>query len=66
MFLVGVMSSVSILIINLIVFMIGKTATIDSTVVIIIGVVAVAIIAVPLFGFLIFHLYLTITGKTTR
>ena len=46
--------------------MIGKGGNVDATIVIIIGSVAVGIIAVPLFGFLIFHIYLSLSGKTTR
>lgn len=45
--------------------MIGKDQ-INQTVVIIVAVVATSVIALPLAGFLIFHVYLTVTGKTTR
>ncbi len=46
--------------------MLGKQTNIDPTIVIIIGAIAVGVIVVPIFGFLIFHFYLTFTGKTTR
>lgn len=66
MFLVGVMCSISILIVNLVVFMLGKQSNIDPTIVIIIGSIAVGVIVLPLLGFLIFHFYLTFSGRTTR
>lgn len=53
------------LVVNVIVGMFGKDQ-VNQTVVIIVAVVATSIIALPLGGFLIFHLYLTLSGKTTR
>jgi len=53
------------LVVNVVVGMIGKDQ-INQTVVIIVAVVATSVIALPLAGFLIFHVYLTVTGKTTR
>jgi hypothetical protein len=66
MFLVGVMCSITILIVNLVIFLLGRQASINPTVVIIIGSIAVGIIVVPLFGFLIFHIYISISGRTTK
>ncbi len=66
MFLVGVMSTMVILVVNIIVYIVTKTGTMDTTVVIIVGSIAVGIILIPLFGFLIFHIYLVLSGKTTR
>ena len=66
MFLVGVMSSMCTLIVNLMIFMLGQNDDVDPTVVIIISSVVVAVIALPLFGFLVFHIYLSVSGKTTR
>jgi predicted permease len=66
MFLTGVMSSIVMLIVNLVVYMLAKNSDVDPTVVIVVSSVAVGLIAVPLFGFLIFHLYVSFTGRTTR
>ena len=53
--------------VNVIVFAIANAGSeVNSTVVIIICSVAVGIIAIPLLGFFIFHIYLAVTGKTTR
>jgi hypothetical protein len=53
------------LVINAIVAMLGKDS-VNSTVVIIVAVCATGVIALPMLGFLIFHIYLTVSGKTTR
>jgi hypothetical protein len=67
MFLVGVVCSISILLVNVIVYMLGRQqGGINPIIVIIIGSVTVGIIMIPLLGFLIFHLWLTYIGKTTR
>jgi hypothetical protein len=67
MFLVGVMISIASIIINMVVFAIFQNgSTIDSTVIIIVSSVIFGIIAIPLLGFLIFHIYLSLTGNTTR
>lgn len=53
--------------VNLIIFAMQKAgSSVNSTVLIIVCAVAVGLIAIPLFGFFIFHLYLMFTGKTTR
>ncbi len=53
------------LVINAIVGMLGKDS-VNSTVVIIVSVCATGVIALPMMGFLIFHIYLSLTGRTTR
>jgi hypothetical protein len=56
-----------VLIANLILFFVNKSgSSVNSVVLIVICSVVVAIIALPLLGFFIFHLYLVITGRTTR
>ena len=67
LFLAGVMSTIVMAIINLVVYFLSLNGSnIDSTVAIIICSVVLGIIAVPMMGFLIFHIYLSLTGKTTR
>ena len=51
---------------NLVVFFVSQDGSIDSTVAIIISAVVFGLIAIPFIGFLIFHIYLSIKGKTTR
>lgn len=48
------------------IYLLGKQMDINPTVVIVIGVIAVAVVVIPVFGFFVFHVYLTVTGKTTR
>ncbi len=67
LFLAGVMSTIITAIINLVVYFLSVNgSSIDSTVAIIICSVILGILAVPMLGFLIFHVYLSFTGKTTR
>lgn len=67
LFLAGVMSTIVMAIINLVVYFLSLNGSnIDSTLAIIICSVVLGIIAVPMMGFLIFHIYLSLTGKTTR
>ena len=65
LFLIGVVTSIVMLVINAIVAMLGKDS-VNSTVVIIVAVCATGVIALPMMGFLIFHIYLTVSGRTTR
>ena len=67
LFLAGVMSTIVMAIINLVVYFLSLNGSnINSTVAIVICSVVLGIIAVPMMGFLIFHIYLSLTGKTTR
>jgi hypothetical protein len=67
LFIVGVMCSICTAIINVVVFLINQNgSTINSTVAIIICSVVFGVIALPMLVFLVFHIYLSITGKTTR
>ena len=61
------MLTIGIFFVNMIVFSIANAGKeVNETLVIVICSVAVGIIAIPLLGFFIFHIYLAITGKTTR
>lgn len=61
------MLSLVTLVVNLIIFGINVAGTtVNSLVVIIICSVAAGIVGVPLAGFLIFHIFLVLTGRTTR
>ena len=61
------MIAIGMLAVNLIVFGIQNGGTqIDSTVLIIIVSVAVGILAIPILLFFGFHIYLNVTGRTTR
>lgn len=53
------------LVVNIVVYLMG-TESVNSTVVIVVSVVAASVIALPLVGFLIFHVYITFSGRTTR
>jgi amino acid permease len=54
-------------IVNMIVFVIQKsTQSINQTAIIVIVSVVAGVLGIPILGFLIFHLYLTVTKKTTR
>ena len=59
------MASIMMLVINAVVAMLGKDA-VNSTVVVIVAVCATGVIALPMMGFLVFHVYLSVTGRTTR
>jgi hypothetical protein len=65
LFLIGVVCSLVMLVVNVAVALLGNNG-VNQTVVIVVSVVATSVIALPLVGFLIFHLYLTVAGKTTR
>jgi hypothetical protein len=55
------------LVANLILFFIAKSgSSVNSVVLIVVCSVIVAIIGLPLLIFFIFHIYLMITGRTTR
>ncbi len=61
------MLSIVALVVNLIVFFVGKSGSeVNSLIVIIVCAVIVGLIALPLLGFFIFHIYLAISGRTTR
>lgn len=63
----GVMCSLAAAIVNAIVFFLTQdNSSVDSTLAIIICSIVFGIVALPMLGFLIFHLYLAIRGKTTR
>ena len=62
----GIFATIASAAVNLIVFFITQDGTVDSTVAIIISAVVLGLIALPMIGFLIFHIYLSIKGKTTR
>lgn len=67
LFVTGVMCSLAAAIINAIVYLIGKGGnSVDSTVAVIICSVVFGVIAIPMLVFLVFHIYLSIKGKTTR
>ena len=66
LFLVGIFCTIASAAVNLIVFFVSQDGTVDSTVAIIISAVAFGLIAIPMIGFLIFHIYLSLKGKTTR
>lgn len=59
--------SVSMLIVNMIVFIIDKAShNVSQTAVIVIVAVVAAILGIPILGFFGFHIYLAITRNTTR
>jgi hypothetical protein len=67
LFIAGVMCSMATAVINLVVyFLAAGGSAVDTTIAIIICSVVLGIIALPMFGFLVFHLYLSLTGRTTR
>lgn len=67
LFITFVFISMVLFIINMVVFLIGKTTkNVDPTAIIIIISIVAAVIGIPILVFLIFHLYLLITKKTTR
>jgi len=64
LFLFGVFSSMTVMMINLIVFGLKSAgSTVSIVVIIVICSVVFACIGIPIIGFLAFHLYLTITGN---
>ena len=55
------------LIVNMIVFIIQKSSRdVSPTAIIIVVAVVASVIGLPILGFLIFHIYLSLTKKTTR
>ena len=67
LFLASIMLTIGLFFVNVIVFAMANTGSeINSTVVIVVCSVAVGIIAIPLIGFFVFHIYLSASGKTTR
>jgi palmitoyltransferase ZDHHC9/14/18 len=66
LFLIGVFCSIGLAAVNFIMFFVSQNGSVDSTVAIIISAVAFGIIALPMLAFLIFHIYLSFKGKTTR
>lgn len=66
-FLGSLMFTIGTFFLNIIIYIMQKSGSeVNSTVIVIVCAVAVGVIAVPLLGFFIFHLYLAITGRTTR
>ena len=66
LFVAGVFCSITMAGVNLVVFFIAQSGDVDSTVAIIICSVVGGILLIPMLGFLIFHIYLSLRGKTTR
>lgn len=67
MFLGFVVLSAALLIINMVLFIISKSAgSISQIAVIVIVSIVGGLIGIPILGFFIFHLYLAITRNTTR
>jgi hypothetical protein len=67
MFLGSVVLSALTFALNIVIFAIKKSGSnMNATVIIIVCSVAVGVIAVPLIGFLLFHIFLLIRGSTTR
>ncbi len=66
-FIGGVMCSLGAAIVNAIVFFLTQdNGSVDSTLAIVICSIVFGIVALPMLGFLVFHLYLALKGKTTR
>lgn len=67
LFLAGIVLSMIAFLVNLIIFGINMAGTqINSLIVIILCSIAAAVVGIPLVGFLLFHIFLAVTGKTTR
>lgn len=66
LFIAGVTCSIGIAVVNVIVYFISLGGSVDSTIAIIICSVVLGVLALPLFGFLVFHCYLSLSGRTTR
>ena len=61
------MLTIGIFFVNMIIFSVANAGKeVDQTLIIVICSVVVGVIAIPLLGLFIFHIYLAITGKTTR
>lgn len=66
-FLASIIITIIALVANVVIYLTAKAGTqVNSIVIIVVCSVIVGIIALPLIGFFIFHLYLVITGRTTR
>ena len=65
-FLVCTVLSIVLAIINMVVFIIHKSQSVNQTVVIVIVAIVGCILGVPLIGFCIFHMFLAINHNTTR
>ena len=67
MFLGSVVVSAGLILINMVLFIISKSAgSINQIAVIVITSIVGGLIGIPILGFFIFHLYLAITRNTTR
>ncbi len=67
LFITSIFLALCMLIVNMIVFIIQKSSRdVNPIAIIVIVSVVAGVIGVPIIGFLIFHLYLTIKKKTTR
>lgn len=67
LFITSIFISICMLIVNMIVFIIQKSSRdVSQTAVIVIVAVVASVIGLPILGFLIFHIYLAVTKKTTR
>jgi hypothetical protein len=67
MFIASLIANFAIFIVNLVTFLINQAEkTVNSTVVIIIIVVIGGLVGIPIIIFSCFHLYICVTGKTTR
>jgi hypothetical protein len=65
-FLVCTVLSILLAIINMVVFIIHQSQSVNQTVVIVIVAIVGSILGVPLIGFCIFHMFLAINHSTTR
>jgi len=52
--------------INMVVFIVSKTSSVNQTAVIIIVSIVAGLLGIPIIGFFIFHIYVAITRNTTR
>jgi len=67
MFLGSVVTAAALILINMVLFIISKSAgSISQIAVIVIASIVGGLIGIPILGFFIFHLYLAITRNTTR
>jgi hypothetical protein len=66
-FVAGVVCSLATVSINVIIYLVSLNGdSVDPTLAVILCSIVMAVIGVPMLCFLIFHLYLSIKGKTTR
>lgn len=67
LFLTSVTLTIGTFVLNCIIFAMNRAGSqVNATIVIVICSIVVGLIAIPLIGFLIFHVYLSCTGRTTR